>query len=80
MSFLYVMAKKTYTYATDHKIQERASNKAKREKTTLSEKIDLMLREYVKPVKKKKTVLVFGAEEYEMKTIREKANDFVNKM
>lgn len=44
--------KKTYTYATDPKIKEKAERKAKREKTTLSEKIDEMLRQYVAPVQK----------------------------
>ena len=46
------MAKKTYTYATEPKIKEKAEKKAKREKTTLSEKIDKFLREYVQPPKK----------------------------
>jgi macrodomain Ter protein organizer (MatP/YcbG family) len=45
------MAKETFTYATDRKVKEKAANKAKREKLTLSEKIDQMLRDYVKPVK-----------------------------
>jgi hypothetical protein len=44
--------KKTFTYATDPIVKEKASRKAGREKLTLSEKIDQMLRDYVKPVKK----------------------------
>ena len=46
------MAKKTYTYATDPKVKEKADKKAKREKTTLSEKIDSFLRDYIEPEKK----------------------------
>lgn len=50
--YLYVMGcKKTYTYATDPKIKEKAERKAKRDKTTLSEKIDQLLKEYVSPNK-----------------------------
>jgi hypothetical protein len=48
-------AKKTFTYATDPEVKEKAARKAYREKLTLSEKIDQMLREYVKPVPKAKT-------------------------
>jgi len=46
------MAKKTYTYATDPKVKEKADKRAKREKTTLSEKIDSFLRDYIEPEKK----------------------------
>jgi len=46
------MAKKTYTYATDPKVKEKADKKAKKEKTTLSEKIDSFLNEYIQPERK----------------------------
>lgn len=46
------MAKKTYTYATDPKVKDKADRKAKREKTTLSEKIDFFLKEYIRPERK----------------------------
>lgn len=50
--YLYVMGtKKTYTYATEPRIKEKAERKAKKEKTTLSEKIDQLLKEYVSPNK-----------------------------
>lgn len=44
------MAKKqTFTYATSPDVRLKAMKKAKRENLTLSEKIDQMLRAYVKP-------------------------------
>lgn len=44
------MAKKqTFTYATNPDVRLKAMRKAKREKLTLSEKIDQMLRAYIKP-------------------------------
>lgn len=62
------MAKQTYTYATHQKTKEAASKKAKKEGLTLSEKIDSMLVAYTaKPKKPKKTILVFGNEEFELK-------------
>ena len=42
--------KKTFTYATDPKVKDKASNKAKREGMTLSERIDKFLKDYTKPV------------------------------
>lgn len=49
------MAKKqTFTYATSPDVRLKAMKKAKRENLTLSEKIDQMLRAYVKPKPKVK--------------------------
>lgn len=44
------MAKKTFTYATDVLVKEKAARKAEREGMTLSEKIHQMLVAYTKPV------------------------------
>lgn len=63
--YLRVMAKKTYTYATEAKTKEAAAKKAKKEGITLSEKINNMLVAYT--AKPKKTVLVFGNESFELK-------------
>jgi hypothetical protein len=43
--------KKTRTFATTDKIWEKAKKKALREGTTVSEKINSFLSEYVKPKK-----------------------------
>lgn len=43
--------KRTYTYATLPSVKERAKKKAFKEGVTLSEKVDELLKEYVKPKK-----------------------------
>lgn len=44
------MAKKTYTYATDPKVHKKATAKAKKNKSTLSETIDFLLRRFIEPI------------------------------
>lgn len=50
--YLYVMAKEkkaTFTYTTLPSVKEKAKKKAEKEGYSISVKIDMMLREYIRP-------------------------------
>jgi len=66
--------KKTFTYYGTPSVRDRAMKKADKEGMTLGEVVDGLLALYVKTKKgallqsqKRKTVLVFGSEQYELK-------------
>jgi len=59
------MGKKTFTYATDPKVKEKADRKAKREKITLSEAIDRLLRDYIAVDKVKLKIFQEKAEKWD---------------
>jgi hypothetical protein len=69
------MPKKTFTYAADLKVKEKAARKAKREGMTLSERINKFLLDYTEPVKKLKGGIDLPTDYVDFKSIGILNND-----